>query len=172
MKRITMLLLCALLAMSVSCSRSRSGEESETTAADPAPSVSAAADESPAEESPETEAPEEGPAEVPENVKVSSIIDLELAKPAVIEGNTLVLYFTDEELWYPEDAACSIGLISSEVADSISGTLDMTSYPDMFDGDSCRGAAIVASEPIPPGSYTFSVSIDNYLVTFDMTVEE
>ena len=101
----------------------------------------------------------------------ASILELELAKPAEIINGTIVLYFTDEELFYASDAPCSIGLISSAMADSISGTLDMTSYPDMFSGDDYRGAAIIPSEPIPAGSYTFSVSIGTYLVSFDMTVE-
>ena len=172
MKRLSLLLLCALLALSSACSRGASAEDDaapETARADartdsaPTDAVTEIAAE-PVSEEPETNA-------LPENVEVSSILELELSQPAEIKNGTLVMYFTDEELFYPSDSPCSIGIISSDMADSISGTLDMTTYPDMFSGDDYRGAAIIPSEPIPSGSYSFSVSFGSYLVNFDMTVE-
>ena len=168
MKRLSLLLLCALLVLSSACSKGAS-------AGDDAAPETAQTNTAPAEAAPEAAAEPE-PAEpetnsLPENVEVSSILEVELAKPAEIKNGTLVMYFTDEELFYESDAPCSIGIISPDMADSISGTLDMTTYPDMFSGDDYRGAAIIPSEPIPTGSYTFSVSFGSYLVNFDMTVE-
>lgn len=166
MKRLSLLLLCALLALSSACAKDAPPVEAEIP-------ETALTDASPVEAAPEEPAePEETETNpLPENVEISSILELELARPAEIKNGTLVMYFTDEELFYESDAPCSIGLISSDMADSISGTLDMTTYPDMFSGDDYRGAAIIPSKPIPTGSYTFSVSIGGYLVNFDMTVE-
>ena len=176
MKKVSLMFLSALLVLSVvSCSSGSSGDESadgqvQTEAAElPQPEVAA---ETPAEPDVEEEAPpqEEAPSEPPGNVEITAITNLELSRPAEIIDGTLVMYFTDEELWYEPDAECSIGLISSEAADSIKGKLDMSSYPDMFVGDDYRGAAIIPDFPIPAGSYTFSVAFGKYLVTFDMTV--
>lgn len=172
MKKLFHLLLCALLVLgAASCSAKQNddvpADESET----------AVQAESPAEENtPEAGAPEDVPEEpetqgIPENVEVTTITPLELSKPAEIINGTLVMYFKDEEVWYQPDASCSIGMISEDAADSIPGSLDMTTFPDMFAGEDYTGAAIVPSTPIPSGSYTFSVLFANYLVTFDMTVD-
>ena len=176
MKRLSLLLLCALLALSTACSKGASAEDDaapDTAQADA--QADALDDSAPTEAVPEMAAepePEEPETNaLPENVEVSSILELELAQPAEIKNGTLVMYFTDEELFYPSDSPCSIGLISSDMADSIACTLDMTTYPDMFSGDDYRGVAIIPSEPIPTGSYSFSVSFGSYLVNFDMTVE-
>ena len=173
MKKLFLLLLCALLALCPACSKGAVTEDTASDEAAPAENVSASTEETAPEANDAADVPAEGAETkgLPENVEVSPILELELAKPAEIINGTIVLYFTDEELFYASDAPCSIGLISSAMADSISGTLDMTSYPDMFSGDDYRGAAIIPSEPIPAGSYTFSVSIGTYLVSFDMTVE-
>ena len=173
MKKTPILLLCALLALNAACSKGKTADETDSAAAPQADVEAISSDVSPAGTGEASEEPAEGTETnaLPENVEVSAITELELARPTQIENGILVMYFTDEELFYEPDAPCSIGLISSDMADSISGTFDMTSYPDMFSGDDYRGAAIVPSEPIPSGNYTFSVSFGNYLVNFDMTVD-
>ena len=171
MKKYIAVLLAALMLSAVSCS---SGEAEES--AEPENVISEAADS--AEEIPEET--EEEPGEEPKNerpeedVEVITYSTLELEKDPVYDraAGLLVLYFTDHEIVYPADAKCSVGLISSEEAISISGTPDMEAYPDMFiDNDDFCGVAIRVAEEIPAGDYLISVTFDTYIVTFDYTVQ-
>lgn len=106
----------------------------------------------------------------PENVEPVEISPLELSEPAFYKEGKLVMYFTDDTVFYRPDAVCSIGLISAEAAESIPAVLDLESYPDIKNGDLFRGAVLVPAQLIPPGSYTFSVMIADFIVTFDMTI--
>lgn len=135
----------------------------------------------PAETEAETEAPETEEEtepshkhERPEDVEVINYITLELEKDAIYDraAGIFVMYFTDHELVYPEDAKCSVGLISSEEAFSIAGTPDFTSYPDVkIDEDDYCGIAIKIAEEIPAGEYRASVTFDRYIVNFDFTAK-
>lgn len=170
MKKYIAFLLAALMLSAVSCS---SGEAEESAPETEAP----AAAENVAEEIPEEteeETVEEEEHKRPEPVEVINYRPLELEKDPVYDraAGLLVLYFTDHEIVYPADAECSIGLISEEEAVSISGAPDMTSYPDMFvDDNNFCGVAIKMSEEIPTGDYFISVTFDDYIVTFDYTVQ-
>ena len=166
MKKTALFLLCAALVLTLAACSSSSPE-------DDAAEESIEQPEQPVAEPEETAAQTEAPPtiEFPENTEYTSTTDLRLAKTPEYRDGMLILYFTREDLWYKPDTICSIGLISSDSAQSIPATLDMTSFPDMFDGDEYCGAALVPAAPLPAGSYTFSVSIAEYLVTFDMAID-
>lgn len=97
---------------------------------------------------------------------------LTLAKdPFVDSEGRLVLYF-NEKILCTETTKAYIGMKTYGAADSILSTPDMKAYPDMFDGNSCYGVALVPEYEMDPGSYKFSVTIGNmYIVEFEFTVE-
>ncbi len=170
MKKYIAFLLAALMLSAVSCS---SGEAEESAV----PETEAPVAEEPVEAVPEEteeETEEEVKNERPGEVEVINYRTLELEKDPVYDRTSglLALYFTDHEIIYPADAECSIGLISEEEAISISGTPDMETYPDMFvDNNNYCGVAIKAAEEIPAGDYFISVTFDDYIVTFNYTVQ-
>ena len=167
MKKTALFLLCAALVLTLAACSSSSPEDDaaeEESIVQPEQSVT-----EPEDDAAETEAPPQ--LEFPEDAHYTSTTDLRLAKTPEYRDGKLILYFTEKDLWYKPETICSIGLISSDSAQSVPATLDMTSFPDMFDGDDYCGAALVPSSPLPAGSYTFSVSIAEYLVTFDMDID-
>lgn len=97
---------------------------------------------------------------------------LTLAKDPFIDSEgRLVLYFNENILCTPTTKAY-IGMKTYGAADSILSTPDMEAYPDMFNGNSCYGVALVPEYEMDTGSYTFSVTIGNmYIVEFEFTVE-
>ena len=149
MKKMLALILAALLlAAFVSCSKKEPEEEIDDT-----PAVGVQPEET------EDETEPSSPGEAPTSVAVTEQITLTVEKDPVYENDTLVLYFTDHELYYPDDLECVIGMISAYAADSVKATPDMVSYPDMFDGDNYRGIALKPAEPLPSGTYTFDMTI-------------
>ena len=174
-KKTAVLLLCAWLALApVSCSKKESADMTEETPAAqteaPVQEAAAPAQETPADEPEAEPAPEEEHG-IPEDVEVQALYELKLSAPAEIRDGILVLFFTEEHIWYDKDAAGSIGMISSDMASSIAATLDTENVPDILNGTDYRGVALVPAEPIPAGEYSFSVTFANYIVAFDMTVE-
>ncbi len=170
-KYIALLLAGLMLAMTMTACSSGEDVPEETAAPETVPVETEAETEEPETEEETEPAPKH---ERPEDVEVIDYITLELEKEAVYDraAGLFVMYFTDHELLYPEDAKCSIGLISSEEAFSISGTPDFTAYPDvMIDEDDYCGIAIKIEEEIPVGEYLVSITFDRYIVTFDFTAK-
>ena len=170
-KYIALMLAGLMLAMTMTACSSGEDVPEETAAPETVPVETEA-------ETVEPEAEEETePAdrhERPEDVEVIDYITLELEKDAVYDrvAGLFVMYFTDHELLYPEDAKCSVGLISSEEAFSITGTPDFTAYPDVqIDEDDFCGIAIKIGEEISAGSYLASITFDRYIVSFDFNVQ-
>ena len=168
-KYIALLLAGLLLALPMTaCSSGEAGEELPQETA--APETVPAETEAETEEETEPEHKHERPAEV----EVIDYIKLELEKDAIYDraAGIVVMYFTDHELLYPEDARCSVGLISEEEAFSIPGTPDFTAYPDVkIDEDDYCGIAVKIEEEIPAGEYRASVTFDRYIVNFDFTAK-
>ncbi len=163
MKKYIALLLAGLMLSMAACS-SETPEETETETS--APETVAEAEE--VETEPETKI------ERPEDETVINYITLELEKDAIYDrdAGVIVMYFANHQIWYEADTKCSIGLISDEEAFSISGTPDMTAYPDVIvDDDDYCGIAIKVDEEISAGTYFVSVTFDEYIVNFDFTVE-
>lgn len=167
-KYIALLLALTGLTFAMASCSSGEGEAEETTLETEAPIETTA---------PETEAEETEPEtkyERPADEEVINYEELELEKDAVYDraNGLFVMYFTDHELLYPEDAKCSIGLISDEEAFSITGTPDFTAYPDVkIDEDDFCGIAIKVDEEIPAGEYLVSVTFDSYIVSFDFNIQ-
>ena len=169
MKKYIAFMLAALMFAMTACS---SGEAEETVPETEAPAAEEITEVIPEETEEETE--EKGKYERPEDVEVIEYVTLELEKDPVYDraAGLFVMYFTDHELLYPADAKCSIGLISDEEAISVTGTPDMTAYPDvMIDEDDFCGIAIKVKEEIPAGDYLISVTFDRYIVSFDYSVQ-
>ncbi|MBE6617229.1 MAG: hypothetical protein E7627_04730 [Ruminococcaceae bacterium] len=117
----------------------------------------------------ETSAPE---TKKPQEEGFYGYTTLTLTKDPVIDSEgRLVLYF-NENILCTETTKAYIGMKTYGAADSILSTPDMKAYPDMFDGNSCHGVALVPEYEMDPGSYKFSVTIGNmYIVEFEFTVE-
>lgn len=171
MKKYIALMLAGLM-LALTMTACSSGESEEV------PEETAAPETVPAETEDETEVPETEEEAEPENkperpeVEVIDYITLELEKDVIYDraAGLFVMYFTDHELLYPEDAGCSVGLISTEEAFSIKGTPDFAAYPDVkIDEDDYCGIAIKLAEEIPAGDYMASVTFDHYIVSFDFT---
>lgn len=98
--------------------------------------------------------------------------NLELEKDPVYENGKLILYFTDHSIQYSADSQCIVGFISYGAADSYKATPDMETYPDMKTDSGYCGVALIPEDVIPAGNYTFNISLDSYVITFDMTIEK
>lgn len=168
MKKYIALILAAMILTLPSCSSGEAdGDETEET-------IVSEAEIEPEIEETEPETEEETVFERPADEEVITYTSLELEKDPVYDRDTglFVLYFTDHELWYKEDAKCYIGLVSDSEAASVTGTPDMVAYPDMMiDEDDFCGIAIRVDEEIPAGEYFVSVTFDNYIANFDYTIE-
>ena len=166
MKKTALFLLSlVLLLTAASCGKSAGDETPETLP------VETTSEEAETETPEPEETAEPVQLEFPDGSQYTTLTDLELAKPAEYRDGILILYFKQTDIWYKPDTICSVGLISDDSAESFPATLDMTSFPDMFDGDDYCGAALVPSSPLPSGSYIFSVSIAEYLVSFNVTID-
>ena len=110
----------------------------------------------------------------PEDEEYVDYRSLHLASDPVYHADTktLVLYFEDYEIWYPEDAACDVAYVSDLAANSIPAKPDMTSYPDMkLENGDYKGVALVLDEAIPTGTHEIYVSFSNYSCNFEMTIQ-
>ena len=164
-KFIALMLVFAALTMSA-CS---SAPEAEDPSADD--TGTAAADTAPAE----TE--ETAPATEyirPADEEYVDYRNVHLASDPVYSAadKTLVLYFEDFEIWYPENAECYVAYISDVAANSITAVPDLTAYPDMkLENGDYSGVALKLDEAIPSGTFEIAVSFHTYSCSFEMTVE-
>lgn len=168
MKKYIALILAAMLLTLPSCS-SEENEEDGTEE-----TIVSETESEPVIEETEPETEEETVFERPDDEEVITYTSLELEKDPVYDRSAglFVLYFTDHEVWYKEDAKCYIGLVSDSEAASVTGKPDMEAYPDMIiDEDDFCGIAIRVDEEIPAGEYFVSVTFENYMANFDYTVE-
>lgn len=159
-KYITLLLLTALFASACSSAP----EYTEDTAAD----TESAPVEETAPES-ETEAETEAPRQ--DNVEVFEYVKLELAKDPVFTNGVLLLYFTDDDIWFEQDTSFYIGLRSSDEAYTIGASSETALYPDMMVEDAYCGIALRPNEEIPAGEYKMSVTFEEYICDFELTVQ-
>lgn len=109
----------------------------------------------------------------PTNEEVISFSELTLSADPVYENGLLVLWFNSENVSYDADTSCSIGVIATDEAYSIKATPDLTTYPDMLVSDGeYKGIALTPSEELDSGSFKFSITIGEYIVSsFEMTIE-
>lgn len=123
------------------------------------------------EEIEETEAESETEVKIPESVDVFEYHTLELSKEPVWEDGVLVLYFTEDDLWFETDSSFYIGLRSEDEAYSVSAVSETALYPDMLVEDEYCGIALRPSEEIPAGEYRMSVTFEHYICDFEMTIQ-
>lgn len=109
----------------------------------------------------------------PTNEEVISFSELTLSADPVYENGLLVLRFNSENVRYDADTSCSIGVIAADEAYSIKAKPDLEAYPDMLVSDGAyNGIALVPSEELETGSFKFSITIGEYIVSsFEMTIE-
>lgn len=155
-KYITLLLLTAC--MLSSCSSAPAENETETTPQETEETVAS-------ETSTETAPPQSG------NAEVFEYHTLELDRDAVYENGVFLLYFTENDIWYESDADFRIGIRSSEEAYTIAATVETKAYPDMAVEDEYCGIALKPAEEIPAGEYRISVTFEQYICDFELTIE-
>ncbi len=173
MKKLAGYIAALILVSSValqSCSSAQKDGETTVDESTPDTSVETTADTEETEA--ETEA-ETSPAPVkPEEVEIIKYMNLFLEKEPVYENNTLVLYFTDHEVWYDENTVANVGIVASDEAYTVPAEIDFDSYPDMkTETDDYCGIALIPSFPIDPGDYKISITFDDYKTEFEMTIE-
>lgn len=102
---------------------------------------------------------------------VYSHTTVELAKDPVYENGMLVLYFKQNNLWYTENSAYRIGVVTPMAITTVNATPDFNAYPDMktADGNYC-GVALKPETEFAPGTYKFNISFSQYNVAFEMTI--
>ncbi|MBQ7930393.1 MAG: hypothetical protein IJ334_05185 [Clostridia bacterium] len=163
-KFIALMLVFASLTLSA-CSSSEA-EDSETN-----DTIAAAEDTAPAETeetAPETEYVR------PADEEYVDYRNVHLASDPVYSAadKTLVLYFEDFDIWYPEDAACDVAYISDTAANTIPAVADLSAHPDMkLDNGDYSGVTLKLDEALPTGSFEIMVSFHTYTCSFEMTVE-
>lgn len=155
-KYITLFLLTACLL--ASCSSAPAENETEAMPQETEDTIAA-----------ETEA-EAAPPQ-PGNVEVFEYHTLTLDRDPVYENGVFVLYFTESDIWYEPDADFRIGIRSSEEAYTIAATVETEAYPDMAVEDEYCGIALKPVEEIPAGEYRFSVTFEEYICDFELTIE-
>ncbi|MCR4905956.1 MAG: hypothetical protein K6A33_07730 [Clostridiales bacterium] len=166
MKRIAAALSAVLLLTAASCTLKN---------AEPLPDEEEHADvaiEQPA--SAPADVPEEAPADepaAPTDPVYVSMKPLELESKPYFQNGELILYFTNHEIWYEENEAAYIGMISDGSAMSVPASIVTSKHPELEAGEDYLGVALLPSEPIPAGSYTFTVTFSEYIVSFEMTVD-
>lgn len=162
-KFIALMLVFAALTLSA-CSSATETEETEN----PADGIESAVIETEAEEVPETEHTR------PKDEAYVDYRNVHLASDPIYNAadKTLVLYFEDYEVWYPEEAECYVAYVSDEAANSIPSVPDFTSRPDIkLENGDYKGVVLKMEEPIPSGDYEIVVSFHTYTCSFDMRVE-
>lgn len=162
-KYIALLLLTA--AVLSACSSAPESAEETTAETESAPVTETAVPETEAETEAQTEAPK------PENVEVFEYHTLELAKDPEFKDGVLLLYFTENDVWFEPDASFYIGLRSEDEAYSISASSETEQYPDMMVEDEYCGIALRPAEEIPAGEYRMSVTFEEYICDFELAIQ-
>ncbi len=167
MKRfIAFMLVFAALTLSA-CSSAPSEDALETNGADTAPQETAAVEDT-EETAPKTEYVR------PADEEYVDYRNLHLASDPVYNAadQTMILYFEDYEIWYPEDSECYVAYISDLAANSIPAVPDFTSQPDIkLENGDYQGVVLKLEEALPAGSFEIAVSFHTYSCSFEMTVE-
>lgn len=153
-KYITLLLLTACLL--ASCSSAPADETENDTTADTIESVE--------ETEPETSAPQGG-------LQVYEYTTLTLKSDPTFTDGVFVLYFNESNISFDEDTTFYLGVRAESEAYTITADSETASYEDMIvDGKYC-GIAIRPTMDIAAGTYRFSVTFNEYLCEFEMTIE-
>ena len=165
MKRIAAAILSVLLLSSTSCGlrnseTSQNEENADVTIEQSAPEITAKAEEEPS-----------GEPTVTADYPYVALKQLELESKPYIQNGELILYFTNHELWYEPDEAAYIGIISDGSAMSVPAAIVTSKHPELESGEDYLGVALRPSEPLPSGSYAFTVTFSEYTVSFEMTID-
>ncbi|MBO7405602.1 MAG: hypothetical protein J6V24_11625 [Clostridia bacterium] len=165
MKRIAAAILSVLLLCAASCGlrdseTSQNEENADVTIAQTAPETPAVADEEPVIEP-----------DITTEYPYVTLKQLELESKPYIQNGELILYFTNHEIWYEDDDAAFIGMISDGSAMSVPAAIVTSKHPELESGEDYLGVALRPSEPLPSGSYSFTVTFSEYTVSFEMTID-
>lgn len=158
MKKYTALILA--LFMFVSCSSAAPEIETE-----PAIESETLAE---TETEPETEKKE------PVIVEVFNYYHLEAAGEPKFEDGILVVYFTEDDIRYTDESEFYIGVRSEGIAYSVKAASQVALYPDMITNEAKHyhsGVALLPEETIPAGEYLMSVTFEDFICEFNITVE-
>lgn len=144
----------------------------EETAAETEPVAETQTEETVAETEEETEAETEKET----RKEMASFTDFQ--KLTVEEGKAVydaalgafVVPFTDPNVRYLADDACSVGISGNGEAASMAGTIDMTSHPEFENGDYYTGIVVKPAEKPEAGTYKVTITFAMYMVSFTCTI--
>lgn len=161
MKKYIVLLL-AVIAVLTSCGAETAVEETS------------AENETTVETAIETEVETEEISEPLEIMDSFNFYRLEAAEQPVFEDGILIVKFTEEDIRYTDSSVFYIGLRSDSSAYSIKATSQEVLYPELCTNPEkhyYNGVALLPSEEIPAGDYKMSVSFEDFICEFDITVK-
>lgn len=138
---------------------------------DPDPEAGVSDSETVPETAEETEPVQEEETEEPAEPQYVDLKILELESEPYFQNGELILYFTNHEIWYEPDEAAYIGIITPYSASSYPASIVTSRHPELESEEDYLGVALAPSEPIPAGTYNFSVTFGEYFVSFEMTVD-
>ena len=164
---------CVLLAalFTLSLLMTACGGSAEETAAETEPSAETNVEETvPAEEETEAET------EAETKKEMASFTDYQ--KLTVEEGKAyydaglgaFVVQFSDNNVRYLADDACSIGISGDGEASSMAGTIDMTAHPEFENGDYYTGIVVKPADEVYDGTYKVTITFAMYIATFTCTI--
>jgi len=141
-------------------------------------SCSSAAPENETESETETEAIVETEAETekkePAMTEVFNFYRLEAAGEPKFEDGILVVYFTEDDIRFTDESEFYIGVRGEGNAYSVKAAPQIELYPDMITNEEKHyysGVALLPEEAIPAGEYLMSVTFEEFICEFDITVE-
>lgn len=122
----------------------------------------------------ETETETETETDAPAPIEPFEYDVLELDGDPVYEDGVFVLYFTEDDITFDESTEFYIGVVIPGESYTVTATEETAFYPDMLADEQYseyRGIALRPNEEIPAGNYRFSVTFEQYIVDFELTVE-
>lgn len=81
-----------------------------------------------------------------------------------------VVQFTDANVRYLAEDACSIGISGDGEASSMAGTIDMKSHPEFENGDYYTGIVVKPTEEVYDGTYKVTITFAMYIASFNCTI--
>ena len=158
MKKYTALILALLMLVSCSSAVPENETESETEA----------------ETIVEMETEAETEKKEPVMMEVFNFYHLEAAGEPKFEDGMLVVYFTEDDIRFTDESEFYIGLRGDGNAYSVKATPQIDLYPDMITNEEKHyysGVALLPEEAIPAGEYLMSVTFEEFICEFNITVE-
>ena len=96
---------------------------------------------------------------------------LKLEKDPVYEDGQLILFFTDHDIRYADNAAAYVGVITATAASSMNAAIIPSELTAADENGNRAGVVLEPAEPLAAGDYSLSCAFGSYVVNFDITID-